>query len=224
MRAPNSVPIEPVVLRLAFLGFWQVHRRCSWNDEVSPHADLVLPSRAIRGAKRFLRRATACLGEQVPIEIRLAGYSWGALTAGHVANALLAGTIVQAPDRLRVRLALLDPVDTLRRRLVLPADEPRLTAWCAYQRNGCYRGCPGWSGLYRGIAVPGASNLDLTRFGRNAPPADHVPPDRAPDHLQLGYRGWGGWGARLATVLTGGEPWPADAPPGSSASRIPSPR
>ncbi|MGE0191060.1 MAG: hypothetical protein AB7T63_03370 [Planctomycetota bacterium] len=201
----------PLVLRLAFLGAWQSHRRGSWNEEVAPHADLVLPSRSLGAGKRWLRRRVEA-ASAASVEVRLVGYSWGAVTAGHLASDLLADRVF-GPDRpssLFVRLGLLDPVGTLRKSFALPAGDSRLHAWCVFQRNGCYQGCPGPSALYRGHPVRGADNRDVTHAGLDVPPVDHVPPERAPDHLQLGYRAWGGFGRRLVTVLGGEAPWAPD--------------
>ena len=191
---------------MAFLGLWQIHRQGSWNDEVAPHADVVLASRARATSRRWLERRERDLPAGVALEVRIVGYSWGGWTAGHLAADLLDGRVLPAARDLTVRVGLLDPVATLRGALALPAD-PRLRAWNAFQRNGCHRGCPGPSAWYRGAPVPGADNLDLTDLGREVPPVDEVPPERAPDHLQLGYRGWGGWGRRLAGVLEGTAPW-----------------
>jgi pimeloyl-ACP methyl ester carboxylesterase len=192
---------------MAFLGLWQIHRRGSWNDEVGPHADVVLPSRSWRTSRRWLQRHTADLPPAQAVEVRLVGYSWGGWTAGHLAADLLAGRVLGSTRPLAVRLGLLDPVGTLRGRLVLPDDDGRLVAWNAYQRNGCHRGCPGPSAWYRGQHVPGADNRDLSLLGRDTPAVDEVPPELAPDHLQLGYRAWGGWGERVARVLAGEAPW-----------------
>lgn len=192
---------------MAFLGLWQVHRRGSWNDEVAPYADVVLPSRSGVIARRWLRRRTAELAPDRTLDLRVVGYSWGAWTAGHLVADLLAGRVLGPERAVRVRLGLLDPVGTLRGALALPDRDERLAAWNAYQRNGCHRGCPGPSAWYRGQHVPGADNRDLSPLGLEVAPVDEVPPERAPDHLQLGYRAWGGWGARIAGVLAGEAPW-----------------
>ena len=202
---------EPLVLRLAYLGAWQSHRRGSWNDEVAAHADHVFPSRSLAAGRRWLRKRIESAAA-TSVDIRLVGYSWGAVTAGHLAADVLAGRVM-APARtpsLVVHLGLLDPVGTLRKSLALPVGDPRLRAWCVFQRNGCYQGCPGPSALYRGHPVRGADNRDVTHAGRDLPPVDHVPPERAPDHLQLGYRAWGGIGRRMTAVLRGEAPWGPD--------------
>jgi hypothetical protein len=105
---------------------------------------------------------------------------------------------------VEVHLGLLDPVGTLRLPARLLADA-RLAAWNVFQTNGCHSGCPGASSWYAGRPMGGArENLDVTLEGRDRPPRDGVPPDLAPDHIQLGYRGWGGHDAYVASVLARG--------------------
>ena len=195
-------------IRIAFLGAWQHHRDCSWKDAVSAHTTHVMTSRAGRAGRRVLQRLLS-EGRDVS-EIRIAGYSWGAWTALHLVDLL-----VRAPRRVHarlatddfaVRLALLDPVSVFRRKVALP-DDPRVQCWNVYQRNGCYRGCPGNSDWYRGQRIEGAKNLDVTNEGRSLTDTDGVPPDLAPDHIQLGYRSWNGWDKRVASVLAGDEPF-----------------
>ena len=62
---------------------------------------------------------------------------------------------------LEIRIGTLDPVNTARRG---NADLPTWvkSAKNIYQTNGCYKGCPGRSVWYKGNAVNGAVNIDLT--------------------------------------------------------------
>ena len=83
---------EPLVLRLAYLGAWQSHRRGSWNDEVAAHADHVFPSRSLAAGRRWLRKRVESAAA-TSVDIRLVGYSWGAVTAGHLAADVLAGRV-----------------------------------------------------------------------------------------------------------------------------------
>lgn len=198
----------PTIVRLAFLGAWQVRRVCSWKDAVMPRTPHVLPSRARRhGARRVKKLLDEGAG---PIDVRIVGYSWGAWTALQLIERLAAAPARFHPrleaDPWTVRLGLLDPVGVFRRVPRLP-DDPRVQCWSVYQRNGCYEGCPGRSNWYRGEPIDGADNRDLTQEGREHPPRDGVPPEHAPDHIQLGYRGWNDWDQRIASVLDGDAPW-----------------
>lgn len=202
----NGGPQETV--RMAFLGALQQRRKCSWRAEVESAAEQVFSSRARRRAERWLGRRFGALVPGTSVDLRLAGYSWGAWTAVELLTRLLRQE-AQAANGVRIesiRLGLLDPVGTFRRRIVLPRD-PRLVAWNIFQTNGCYVGGPGPSRWYRGTAIEGAANRDVTLEGRAQPPRDGVPPTRAPDHIQLGYRAWGGHGRSIAGVLAGRDPW-----------------
>ena len=201
---------DRLTLTLGFLGAFQDWRGGSWEDALRRHTTWVFPSRARRAAFQHLRDEIEQATPFETLDLRMAGYSWGAWTAIELARivkehpARVHPRLVDRP--LDVRLGLLDPVGTLRMRLRVPHDVP---IWNVYQENGCYRGCPGLSQWYRGRAIPGALlNHDATLEGREQPMRDGVPPDRAPDHIQMGYRGWGGHDARIAAVLSEGEPPP----------------
>ena len=205
----DALTASHATLRLAFLGAWQERRRASWIDEVTPRADLVLPSRAAWRGRRWLATQIDTVSAGVPLDLRIVGYSWGAWTAAQLVVALFDERVTTRFDKERlgtVRLGLLDPVATGRRAFRLP-DDPRLQAWSVFQRNGCWRGCPGPSAWYAGQHVERAENRDLTEAGRDQPLEGGVPAAHAPDHLQLGYRAWGGWGLRIARVLEGTPPW-----------------
>lgn len=204
----GEVAADPRVVRVAFLGAFQAFRGGSWNEVAAAHTPHVLPALGRRQALRLLRAAAADAPPGAALDLRLAGYSWGAWTAVQ-----LAALLVRDPARVHpffadgawtLALGLLDPVGTLRLRTGLPGD-PRVAAWNVYQTNGCYQTCPGSSDWYAGRPVPGArENLDVTREGRDRPMQDGVPPERAPDHIQMGYLGWGGHDAYVASVLARG--------------------
>jgi hypothetical protein len=199
-----------VVVRLAFLGALQSLRGGSWNDAVRAHTPNVFPALGRRPALARLRHEL--LGSSFAagdlLDLRLAGYSWGAWSALTLAELLVRHPARVhpglSPTDVRVSLGLLDPVSTLRRPARLPP-APGVRAWCVYQTNGCYRGCPGRSAWYAGEPVPGAlENRDVSLEGRTCPPEGGVPPEHAPDHLQLGYRAWGAYDRYLASVLAHG--------------------
>lgn len=197
-------------LTLGLLGAFQDWRGGSFEDALRRHTAWVFPSRARRAALQHLHEEIDQAPPFETLDLRMAGYSWGAWTALEVAR-----IVAEHPARIHRRLAgrpldlrlgLLDPVGTLRRRLYVPEG---VRIWNVFQANGCHRGCPGLSAWFRGRAIPGALlNHDATLEGRDRPMQDGVPPDRAPDHIQIGYRGWGGHDARIAAVLSDGEVQP----------------
>jgi hypothetical protein len=210
----GAVAEPPQIVRLAFLGAFQAYRGGSWNDVVAERTPHVLPALGRRQAVRLLRAEAERAGSRT-LDLRFAGYSWGAWT-----SVQLAALLVRDPRRVHpffadgdwsLALGLLDPVGTLRWRTGLPED-PRVVAWNVFQTNGCYRTCPGASDWYAGRPVPGArENLDVTLEGRERPMCDGVPPERAPDHIQMGYRGWNGHDAYVASVLERGRDGPVRA-------------
>jgi hypothetical protein len=198
---------SPRVLRIALLGAWQHHREGRFVDLVKARTPLVFPSTARRSAWRAMRSELGGQVELPRLEIRIAGYSWGAWSALQIAERLYA-----APERLHpalrretleLRLGLLDPVPTFRRPARLPESD-RVRAWVIHQRNGCYKGCPGPSPWFAGVAVPGATNWDVTEAGRGGVHDGRVPPECAPDHIQMGYTGFGDFDLRIARVLDEG--------------------
>ena len=197
-----------LTLALGFLGAFQHWRGGSWNDAVGRHTRQVFPARAQRRALCTLRDAVRAASAFDVLELRIVGYSWGAWTALDMAGRVLAQPSRLAPvlgdRRIDVRLGLLDPVRFLRRPVHMPT---AARIWNVYQRNGCYRGCPGRSAWYRGQPVPGAIwNHDVTLEGRERPMRVGIPPSASPDHIQMGYLGWGGYDEAMAAVLTDGEP------------------
>lgn len=202
---------EPAVIKIALLGAWQHRRPGRFVREVAARTPHVFPSRAYLRARRCLRRELAAVLDEEPareVELRLAGYSWGAWTLLHMIDALWERPTRWHPalsrERLRIVLGCLDPVDTFRRRVALPRD-PRVEVYAVYQRNGCYRGCPGPSGWFAGDSIEGATeNHDVTLAGRTQPTQDGVPPEHAPDHIQLGYTGFGDYDRAVADVLSTG--------------------
>lgn len=195
-----------VTVRLAFLGAFQDWRGGSWDTAVRRHTTDVLPSRSRRTGLELIGDELDAAGAVDELHLRLVGYSWGAWTSLQIAR-----IVAEHPQRVHRRLpelrvtqslGLLDPVGTLRSPMRVPEG---VSMWNVFQRNGCFRGCPGLSAWYRGRAVPGALlNHDATLEGRELPMRDGVPPVRAPDHIQMGYRGWGGYDECIAAVLTDG--------------------
>jgi hypothetical protein len=201
-------PASTITIRLAFLGALQGHRGGRWRDIVTQHTQHVFASRSRRAAIQRLRALLSSCAPAGPLDLRMVGYSWGAWTAMQLAD-----TILNKPGRIhaslasrdvRVSLGMLDPVATLRVPASLP-NHPAIRVWNVYQRNGCYQRCPGRSGWFRGRSIAGAlENRDVTLDGRCQPMRDDVPPARAPDHIQLGYRGWGDHDLYIASILEHG--------------------
>ena len=198
---------DPLILRVALLGAWQHRRTGRFVDLVKARTPHVFPSTARRAAWRALRDELRAQADVSAVEIRIAGYSWGAWSALQIAQ-----RVHKSPERLHpaltrdtveIRLGLLDPVPTLRRPVALPGSE-RVKAWVIHQRNGCYKGCPGPSAWFAGVAVPGARNWDVTEAGRGGTHDGRVPPEHAPDHIQMGYTGFGDFDLRVARVLDEG--------------------
>ena len=140
-------PVSTHTLRLAFLGAFQDRREGSWNDVVRRHTALVFPSRGRRKAIAHVRTTLSACEQDQRLDLRMVGYSWGAWTALQLAD-----TILRRPTRIhprlsemdvRISLGLLDPVGTMRTRAPL---HPSIRAWNVFQKNGCFRGCPGQSG------------------------------------------------------------------------------
>ncbi len=197
----------PHVLRIALLGAWQHRRTGRFVDLVKARTPHVFPSTARRAAWRALRDELKQQDHLQTVEVRIAGYSWGAWSALQIAERLHATPQRLhpdlRPDTLEIRLGLLDPVPTLRRPVQLP-DSERVKAWVIHQRNGCYKGCPGRSEWFAGVPVPGATNWDVTEAGRGGTHDGRVPPEHAPDHIQMGYTGFGDFDLRVARVLDEG--------------------
>lgn len=206
--------MSTLTLRLAFLGAFQDWRGGSWDTAVRRHTTHVFPSRSRRAGLDHIVRELDAAGAVDRVVLRVAGYSWGAWTSLQIARLVAEhpGRIHPTLEHARVEphVGLLDPVGTLRSRMRVPSGVP---IYNVFQRNGCFRGCPGLSKWYRGCAVPGAAlNLDVTLEGRELPLRDGVPPDRAPDHIQMGYRSWGGYDEAIAAVLTDGVPAGIETP------------
>ena len=201
----RSCPVTPPTIRIAFLGAAQSTRGGGWVTAVKRHTKLVFPSRSRREAVLALRHELDVLGPLPRLDLKVVGYSWGAWTAiDLVTLALQRPAFIHAAladADLRITLGTLDPVGTFRLPVRIP-DDPRITAYNVYQRNGCYRGCPGPGTWFAGRALEGAvENRDITEEGRNEPPQNDVPSECAPDHIQVGYLGWGGYDEYVAAFL-----------------------
>ena len=200
---------EPTItIRLAFLGALQGRRGGRWCEVVQQHTPHVFSSRGRRPAIHCLRSLLSPADPAARLDLRMVGYSWGAWTAMQLADTILRkGGRVHArlEDRpVRISLGLLDPVATLRLPTSLPT-HPAIRVWNVFQRNGCYQRCPGRSGWFAGRPLEGAmENRDVTLEGRGLPMQDGVPPSRAPDHIQMGYLGWGHHDRYVASVLDRG--------------------
>ena len=203
--APYALAVPIPTVRIAFLGAAQSMRGGGWVEAVKRRTSLVFPSRSRFEAVEALRQELDVLGRVTSLQLNVVGYSWGGWTALDLVR-----LVTLRPERvhrnlaaadLRVTLGTLDPVGTLRFPVTLPDDE-RIRAWNVYQRNGCHHGCPGPAQWFAGRPVEGAiENLDITEEGRGRPGRDGVPPDCAPDHIQVGYLGWGGYDDRVASLL-----------------------
>lgn len=104
--------------------------------------------------------------------VRVVGYSWGGTSAVELRKRLSRKVDADAKKGVKVIVGLLDPVGTGRvggRALDPDIGEGRLNL---YQRNGCYRGCPGPNGWFRGRSVQGMKNRELTNVA----------------HGQIGYK------------------------------------
>lgn len=97
-------------LRIAFLGFNPLGDGFDGRGLIDRGADHVFSSLDALGARRIIRRrfpVTAGAGDR-KVDLRICGYSFGGWTALQLAHEL--------GPRFRVRLGLLDPVCTFRRR------------------------------------------------------------------------------------------------------------
>jgi RHS repeat-associated protein len=141
-------------------------------------------------------------------QIRVTGFSWGAWSAIQLARIVHTTTVIQSAGtrHRKVVLGLLDPVSTARGGT---ADlSPNVVfALNVYQRNGCYKGrCPGPSSWYKGVAVNGAMNLNVTTY-RPVQWADGVPLAMTPDHVHL-MSDYPKQGAGFATMVGMIHRWP----------------
>lgn len=126
-----------------------------------------------------------------PFQIKGVGYSWGAVTLLQYAADLR--DKVENSNDLELILGTLDPVSTLRSGGSLNSLPPYVRqAVNVFQRNGCWRGCPGQSmgfgGLYVGQTVDGAFNVDLTRAI-----ADPTALGRRRYYDHIAIQGWAPW-------------------------------
>jgi hypothetical protein len=148
-------------------------------------------------------------------DIRIAGFSYGGWSALTVAKWLETTPEIKCdkPAFRRVsRLGTLDPDRTLRFGIArLPSNVSY--AFNIYQRNGCVsvgrRGCFPWGGFFRGTAITGADNHDVSGYGvrvygsmnvriPGGSPTDTISSTSLPDHLALGNEAFGpsGYGGR----------------------------
>ncbi|MBC8029984.1 MAG: hypothetical protein H7Z16_07720 [Pyrinomonadaceae bacterium] len=107
------------------------------------------------------------------------------------------------PVLSKLTLGTLDPVATLRNSINL--SNPITSAHNIYQRNGCYGSrCP-WlpSWPFKGSEISGAKNKDVTEDGRGKGTNSDVPEESTPDHVHLGYQGYGGYDQEVAKLLDG---------------------
>jgi RHS repeat-associated protein len=126
-------------------------------------------------------------------DIRITGYSWGGWTAVQLAREIKDTEKIKSTGNKhrKTRLGLLDPVDTARGGTGSLSPNVYF-ALDFYQRNGCYKGrCPGPSSWYKGRAITGAANIDMTNVRPSAPQGDGVPVNMTPDHVHMmeDYRG-----------------------------------
>jgi RHS repeat-associated protein len=150
-------------------------------------------------------------------DIQIAGFSYGGWSALTIAKWLEDCPEIQCNKSAyrSVRLGTLDPVRYGRLGLArLPNNVS--SAFNIYQRNGCVdlpsgRGCFGWGGFFRGTDITGALNHDVSNYGvrvyglasviiPGGSPTDAISSTLLPDHIALGYEGFGplGYNTRLS--------------------------
>jgi hypothetical protein len=194
------------VLKLAFLGTLQTAG--GWKNEIEARTDNVFTATNL-GDGPFAASTVArehIAGSQGPHDVRIVGYSWGGWNALDLAGLLIReyGPQSENPVLSKLTVGTLDPVSTLRHSL--PAlSSPIITIQNIYQSNGCYGSrCP-WlpSWPFKGSEIPGAKNKDVTEDGRGKGTNSGVPEEYTPDHVHLGYQGYGGYDQEVAKLLDG---------------------
>jgi hypothetical protein len=204
---PNSSK-KPTVLKLAFLGTAQTSG--GWKNEIEARTDNVFAATNVGGsvgpgvALKISRDHIAA--SQGPHDVRIVGYSWGGWNALWLAGQLIRSYGPAAKNVLsKLTVGTLDPVSTLRESAPTNLSNPITTIQNIYQRNGCYGrrcgGLPSWA--FRGSEIAGAKNKDVTEDGRGKGPKSDVPEEYTPDHVHLGYEGYGGYDQEVAKLLDG---------------------
>ncbi len=203
----NPASGAPEIIKLAFLGFLQTSG--SWADAVASKTTNVFPSRDHSGAVDVIKKHFD--SSPGPFEIRIAGYSWGGWTALELARDLILSrkvlNVLSSPlPHFSISVSVLDPVSSFRRPLRMNPAEHSIKVFNIYQRNGCFGRRCGISTLtgklFRGQPIAGANNTDVTEEGRSEPePINDVPPTMTPDHVHLGYEGYGGHDKTVASKL-----------------------
>jgi hypothetical protein len=124
-------------------------------------------------------------GLELPVEIRITGFSWGGWSALRLAKELHHTKIIKQnhPHDVKIKLGLLDPVRTARWGTAsIPGSV--VFAKVIYQRNGCWKKrCFGPSCWYRGKAIRDTDNRNVTDEHEGFP--DGVPFNKTPDHVHL---------------------------------------
>jgi hypothetical protein len=198
----------PEIIKLAFLGFTQ--ESGSWKDAVTAKTNNVFSSRDTTSASAVLQKHFR--RSPGPFDIRIAGYSWGGWTALEFASDLIIGSKVlrffgQSVPEFTISISVLDPVNTLRSPVPANFAGHVTKVFNIFQRNGCYGsrcgvGTLGGDLFFCGEAIAGASNHNVTNEGRSGPKlVDGVPSSKTPDHVHLGYGGYGGHDKTVAAQL-----------------------
>lgn len=196
---------KPSVLKLAFLGTLQTTG--GWKNEIEARTDHVFtasnlgdgPAAAWRVAREYME------GSPGPHDVRIVGYSWGGWSALRLAGPIIRdyGPESENPILSKLTVGTLDPVSTLQDNLPDNLSNPITTIHNIYQTNGCYGDrCP-WlpSFLFKGSEIPGANNKEVTQDGRGKGTNSGVPEEYTPDHVHLGYQGYGGYDQEVAKLL-----------------------
>lgn len=227
-----GVPGEPPeIIKVAFLGATQTSG--SWKNAVEKKTNNVFSSLDTSGASSVLRKhfdrsegpfdiriagyswggwSALELASLLVISSELGGLTKtapaGSSRPGTLPTAQTYGvTITPKPQLSNVSVSVLDPVSTARS--FVPGSLEGFTVFNIYQTNGCFDDrCPFGSGLgkrlFSGQAIPGATNVDVTTEGRDGPKlVNGVPSTMTPDHVHLGYEGYGDHDKEVADKLDG---------------------
>jgi hypothetical protein len=194
------------------IGFWGalqdwVAPNSTWGKKLKQNADMIFGSLDSNSA--FLYILSKIRNKKIKhLDIKIFGYSWGGWSALQLTQILYECLDLkeqrQGIEHFTIKVGMLDPVNSLRINSSLPINS-NVKALSIYQKNGCYSGCVGFSSTYKGEEIAGAINKNVSNDGiKKGHNRNGVPKESTPDHIDLGYLGYGNYDQEIITWVISG--------------------